>query len=84
MRYYGRYQLTGAGSTIVGDYRRGMREQEFTVIRDIHCATIEIAVNKKKRLESKTDESIWFRLNLKAFIESEFDYAQSYHRPKSP
>ncbi len=76
-RFYGRYQFARAG-----DYRAGLREQEYTVYRDLHCATIEITFNRKKKVEGKTDSSIWCVFNLKIFKESEFDYLQSYHPPK--
>jgi len=76
-RFYGRYQFTRAG-----DYRAGLREQEYTIYRDLHCGTIEISFNKSKKVEGKTDKSIWFLFNLKIFKESEFDYVQSYHPPK--
>jgi len=76
-RGYWRYQFARTG-----DYRAGLREQEYTISRDLHCATIDITFNRKKVVEGKTDESVWFVFNLKIFKESEFDYVQSYHPPK--
>ncbi len=76
-RFYGRYQFTKEGS-----YRDGLREQEYTIYRDLHCGTLEISFNKKKKIEAKTDASVWCVFNLKIFKESEFDYVQSYHSPK--
>ncbi|MFH1339152.1 MAG: LPS assembly protein LptD, partial [Candidatus Omnitrophota bacterium] len=76
-RGYWRYQFARTG-----DYRTGLREQEYTISRDLHCATIDVTLNRKKVVEGKTDLSVWFLFNLKIFKESEFDYKQSYHPPK--
>ncbi|MFH1578244.1 MAG: OstA-like protein [Candidatus Omnitrophota bacterium] len=77
LRVYERYEFGSFGS-----HRRGLREQEYTVIRDLHCATIELTFNRKKKYEAKTDVSFWCIFNLRIFRESEFDYAhQEYHPP---
>ena len=73
-RVYGRYSFAETNGSL--------REQEYTVYRDLHCGTIEISFNRGKKAEAKTDSSIWCVFNLKVFKESEFDYVQSYHPPK--
>ncbi len=72
---YERYQF--------GDFlQQGFKEQEYTVSRDLHCATIEFAYNMRKQNDGTREESFWCRFNIKVFKESEFDYAQAYHVPK--
>jgi hypothetical protein len=58
--------------------KRGLREQEYALSRDLHCWTWEINYNVKKG----AGETIWFILRLKAFPELEFEYNQTYHQPK--
>lgn len=76
-RIYERYQFAKKA-----DYKSGLREQEYTISRDLHCATIDISFNSKKKITGKKDESIWCVFNLKIFKESEFDYAHYYYPPK--
>jgi lipopolysaccharide assembly outer membrane protein LptD (OstA) len=59
--------------------KRGLKEIEFTVSRDLHCWQMDITFNRKKDEGS----TIWFIFRLKAFPEAEFGFNQSYHKPKS-
>jgi lipopolysaccharide export system protein LptA len=58
--------------------KRGLREQEYTVYRDLHCWIMEITWNIKRSI----GESILLVFRLKAFPEMEFNYNQGYHAPK--
>ncbi|MDD4979680.1 MAG: LPS export ABC transporter periplasmic protein LptC [Candidatus Omnitrophica bacterium] len=57
---------------------RGLREQEYTISRDLHCWTWDVTYNVKRGY----GESIWFVFRLKAFPELEFNFNQDYHAPK--
>jgi hypothetical protein len=57
---------------------RGLREQEYSVSRDLHCWTWDITYNIKRGY----GESIWFVFRLKAFPELEFEFNKEYHAPK--
>jgi len=70
---YERYQY-GNGVNL----SRGLREQEYTLVRDLHCWTAAITWNISKG----KGESVWFVFRLKAFPELQFELDQSYHRPK--
>ncbi|MFA5115008.1 MAG: LPS assembly protein LptD [Candidatus Omnitrophota bacterium] len=70
---YERYQF--ADTT---DYPSGLREQEYSIIRDLHCWTMELTYNAQK----DHGNSIWLVFRLKAFPENEFSLDQSYHEPK--
>ena len=59
--------------------KRGLREQEYSVSRDLHCWTMDVTYN----VTGGQGESIWFIFRLKAFPELEFDFNQSYHQPKT-
>jgi hypothetical protein len=58
---------------------KGLREQEYTLSRDLHCWIMDITLNNKKNEGS----AIWFIFRLKAFPEMEFGFNQSYSSPKS-
>jgi hypothetical protein len=58
--------------------KRGLREQEYTVSRDLHCWRWDITYNIKRG----HGESIWFIFRLKAFPELEFEFNQNYNQPK--
>jgi lipopolysaccharide assembly outer membrane protein LptD (OstA) len=58
--------------------KRGLREQEYSISRDLHCWTWDITYNIKRGY----GESIWFVFRLKAFPEIEFEFDQQYHQPK--
>jgi len=71
---YERYEFTGNE-----ERRRGLKEQQYTVSRDLHCWTMDFAYNIKQ----DEGHTIWFIFRLKAFPEAQFDFNQSYHAPKS-
>ena len=58
--------------------RRGLREQEYSLSRDLHCWTWDMIYNVKRGYGA----SIWFMFRLKAFPELGFEYNQTYHQPK--
>jgi hypothetical protein len=58
--------------------KRGLREQEYGLTRDLHCWTASVNWNIKRG----QGETIWLIFRLKAFPELEFEYNQSYHEPK--
>jgi len=68
-RYYRGHETTRA---------RGLREQEYSISRDLHCWIWDITYNIKRGY----GESIWFVFTLKAFPELEFNFNESYHAPK--
>ena len=72
-RWYYRHER-GHGPNL----NRGLKEQEFSIIRDLHCWDMELTYNGKKGHGS----NIWLIFRLKAFPEMEFNYNQSYHQPK--
>lgn len=59
--------------------KRGLREQEYTASRDLHCWNVDVTYNVKRG----EGETIWLIFRLKAFPEMEFGFDQSYHNPKS-
>jgi len=71
---YERYEM-GHDSTL----SRGLKEQEYTISRDLHCWSTDLTYNVT-RGEGVT---IWLIFRLKAFPEVEFNYNQSYNTPKS-
>ncbi|MBM3249470.1 MAG: LPS-assembly protein LptD [Candidatus Omnitrophica bacterium] len=58
---------------------RGLREQEYTITRDLHCWEASLSWNRKKT----EGDTIWVIFRLKAFPEGEFGFNQSYNEPKS-
>lgn len=58
--------------------KRGLREQEYFIARDLHCWTVELRYN----IERGEGEGIWMIWRLKAFPEMEFGYDQTYHQRK--
>lgn len=58
--------------------KRGLREQEYTITRDLHCWTADVTYNVKRG----SGVTIWFILRLKAFPEMEFNFNQTYNAPK--
>ena len=59
--------------------RRGLREQEYSLSRDLHCWTMDVSCNVKK----SEGVSVWLIFKLKAFPEMGFGFNQSYHAPQS-
>jgi hypothetical protein len=70
---YQRYE-TGHDTNL----KKGLREQEYTVWRDLHCWTIETVYNVTR----DKGNSIMLIFRLKAFPEVGFNFNQSYHAPK--
>jgi lipopolysaccharide export system protein LptA len=59
--------------------KRGLRQQEYVISRDLHCWTVDINYDVKRG----QGETIWLVFKLKAFPETEFGFNQSYHEPKA-
>ncbi|MFH1413780.1 MAG: hypothetical protein ABIG56_02930 [Candidatus Omnitrophota bacterium] len=59
--------------------KRGLREQEYTITRDLHCWEMAVTYNVKRN----EGESVFLIFRLKAFPEMEFGFDQSYHQPKT-
>ncbi len=57
---------------------KGLREQQYTITRDLHCWTVEASIDE----ERGKGNTFWIVFRLKAFPEMEFDYNKSYHEPK--
>ncbi|MCM8781090.1 MAG: LPS export ABC transporter periplasmic protein LptC [Candidatus Omnitrophica bacterium] len=71
---YERYQFV---DTL--DYKRGLKNQQYTFSRDLHCWTIDFTYE----IEKDKGHAVWVVFRLKAFPEIEFDFNQTYHAPKS-
>ncbi|MCM8795948.1 MAG: hypothetical protein NC928_04640 [Candidatus Omnitrophica bacterium] len=74
LRFYERYNHGHSPSL-----KRGLREQEYSLLRDLHCWTLDFTYNIKKA----EGHTIWIIFRLKAFPELEFEFNQGYHAPKS-
>lgn len=70
------YQMLERGRA--AGLKRGLREQEYALSRDLHCWTVDFTYNLKRG----GGETVWFVFRLKAFPELEFEYSQMYHAPK--
>ncbi|MCM8757902.1 MAG: LPS-assembly protein LptD, partial [Candidatus Omnitrophica bacterium] len=57
---------------------RGLKEQEYSLTRDLHCWILDFIYNISK----DHGHTFWFIFRLKAFPEVEFEFEQSYHGPK--
>ncbi len=68
-RTYQRYQFT------TGE----LKEQEYTISRDLHCWTIDLTYNVNR----VKGETFWIAFRLKAFPESEIGWEKGYHEPKT-
>ncbi len=76
IRTYGRYdfkKVIDASSKRTNDFV----EQEYALVRDLHCWTGEFALN------IKDGYSFWVIFRLKAFPEVPFKFSSSYRGPKS-
>jgi lipopolysaccharide assembly outer membrane protein LptD (OstA) len=58
--------------------KMGFEEQEYTIIRDLHCWIAEFTYDIKKM----EDQSIWFVMRLKAFPETPIGFRRTYYRPR--
>ena len=72
-KIYERYEM-GHDPSI----KRGIKEQEYTISRDLHCWQMDMTYN----ISEQSGHSLWFIFRLKAFPEMEFNFNQSYHKPK--
>jgi hypothetical protein len=70
-KVYERYQFADARG-------KGLKEQEYGILRDMHCWQAEFAYN----ISEEHGHTIWLVLRLKAFPGMEFGLDQSYHKPK--
>jgi len=71
-RVYERYQFAD-----LSGYPNGLREQEYSFVRDLHCWTMELAYN----IEKTKGNTIWVVFRMKAFPENEFGFDQTYNAP---
>lgn len=71
-RVYERYQFAASR-------KRGLKEQEYAISRDLHCWTLDLAYNISK----EHGHTVWVVLKLKAFPEVGIEFDQSYHSPKT-
>ncbi len=70
-RMYERYQFASVRE-------KGLKEQEYSFSRDLHCWTVDFAYNITK----EKGHTIWVIFRIKAFPEMEFGFDQSYHAPQ--
>jgi hypothetical protein len=58
---------------------KGLREQQYTISRDLHCWNLDFTYDAKK----SEGITLFVVFKLKAFPENEFGFNQSYHPAKS-
>ncbi len=58
--------------------KMGFEEQEYTIIRDLHCWIAEFTYDIKKM----EDQAIWIVMRLKAFPETPIGFRRTYYRPR--
>lgn len=68
---YHRIQLSAASKKI--------EEQEYKLVRDLHCWDVEFIVNNKK----KKGTSFWLAFRLKAFPDIGFEFDKTHQAPKT-
>ena len=56
---------------------KSFEEQEYTIIRDLHCWQLELTCNIKK---DPADFTLWAVMTLKAFPTRPIGYRKSYSR----
>ena len=71
-KIYERYQFAKSED-------QGLKEQEYTLSRDLHCWEMDVSYNLKKN----DGHTVWLVFRLKAFPELEFGFEQSYHGSQS-
>jgi LPS-assembly protein len=59
--------------------KRGLREQQYTIVRDLHCWSVETTCDMQK----EHGTTLWVVFRLKAFPEMEIGFDQTYNAPKS-
>jgi len=70
-RIYERYQFAEIK-------KRGLKEQEYSISRDLHCWVMDFIYNISK----EHGHTFWFVFRLKAFPKIELEFEQSYRSPK--
>lgn len=70
-KIYERYQFAGVRE-------KGLKEQEYTLSRDLHCWETDLTYNVNRG----KGETFWLVFRLKAFPELEFGFDRSYNQPK--
>jgi len=68
---YERYQIAEVR-------KKGMKEQEYTIGRNLHCWDMDFTYN----ISSEHGHTLWLIFRLRAFPELEFNFDQNYHAPK--
>jgi hypothetical protein len=56
-----------------------IEEQEYALVRDLHCWEMELIVNNKK----KKGVTFWLAFRMKAFSDIGFDFEKSHQAPKT-
>lgn len=57
---------------------KDLREQEYTLFRDLHCWVLQLTYNVTREY----GEAVWLVFKLKAFPEMGVEFENSYHQPK--
>ncbi|MDD5618400.1 MAG: hypothetical protein PHG69_04835, partial [Candidatus Omnitrophica bacterium] len=70
-RSYHRLELTAGGKMI--------EEQEYALVRDLHCWEMEFVVNNRK----KKGTNFWVAFRMKAFSDVGFEFEKSHQAPKT-
>ncbi|MEW6170957.1 MAG: putative LPS assembly protein LptD [Candidatus Omnitrophota bacterium] len=68
-----------------------LQEQEYAIVRDLHCWTMEVTLNKKKfkeyfdatRHKHHDETTIWVILKLKAFPDVGLNFETGYNSPRT-
>lgn len=75
-KVYERYQFYDSAPY---ERKAGLREQEYTISRDLHCWLFEFTYNVKVGVGA----TVWFVFRLKAFPEMGINFNQDYNKPKA-
>lgn len=70
-KIYERYQFAAVKG-------RGLKEQEYSFLRDLHCWEADFTYN----IDKERGHTVWLIFRLKAFPETELKIDQNYHAPK--
>lgn len=71
-RIYERYQFARSKE-------KGLKEQEYTFSRDLHCWAVDFTYN----IDKDNGHSVWLIFRVKAFPETELKFNQRYYSPKA-
>ncbi len=72
--FFQRYQLAKRSGI-----KNGLREQEYTISRNLHCWTTDLTFN----MTPDRGDSVFIVFRLNAFPELQFNFNQNYHAPQS-